>query len=42
MGNLIEALCTSCAGISKTQVATLCNIRYADWSAEKALGEDWS
>ena len=41
MGNLIEILCTSCAKIEATKIDTLCDMHYADWCAEKTLGEDW-
>jgi hypothetical protein len=36
MGNLIEALCTTCAGISRTIVSQLCDTHYFEWAEEKA------
>ena len=33
--------CTSCLGISKTNIKTLCVEHYNDWFAEKSCGENW-
>ena len=41
MGNLIEALCTTCAEIPETNVATLCYDHHYEWAEEKAFGESW-
>ena len=41
MGNLIEALCTTCAEIPETNVATLCHDHHYEWAEEKAFGESW-
>lgn len=39
MGNLIEALCTSCAGVSRTIVSQLCDDHYFEWVAEKTYND---
>jgi len=39
MGNLLENLCTTCAGISNTIVSSLCDTHYFEWAEEKMYME---
>lgn len=39
VGNLIEEICTSCAGIAHTQIDTLCDTHFFEWQEEKMYME---
>lgn len=42
MSNVIIATaCSSCLGLSKTNVKSLCELCYSEWFAEKSCGENW-